>query len=174
MTASSKERIYIFDSSVFIDLNRINEHTFEIPQAIWDKLDELLTQGKIVSHMYVYEEIVMKKSKKPDKVSAWLSPKKSHFLKENQQQVTYMAEVVQKYPKLIDPNNEKEQADPWLVALARDLNTTDNSREFVLVTQENQNKTTNLPAACRDFNVQVISLKQFFTESGINFDATFS
>ncbi|HEY4963563.1 MAG TPA: DUF4411 family protein [Candidatus Saccharimonadales bacterium] len=167
------ERIYIIDSSIFIELNRINENSIEIPKPVWDKLDELLTSGKIISHRYVYEEIVSA-SKDPDKVSAWLAPKKEYFPLETPEQVAYMIEVVQKYPKLVKPENEKEDADPWLVALAIDNNKSENEKEFILVTQENQNKTTNLPAACKNFGIMTISLKQFLEEVSISFEVNIS
>jgi hypothetical protein len=167
-SAVEKVRIYVFDSSVFITLNRINENVLTLPQGVWDKLDEMMDEGKIISQRYVYEEVVTN-SNHPDRVSAWLAPKKEYFLRETPQQVTYMIEVVQRFPKLIDPENEKEQADPWLVALARDRNSTETDKSFILVTQESQSKTTNLPAACSIYGVESISLKTFFTEVGINF-----
>ncbi|HVI69278.1 MAG TPA: DUF4411 family protein [Magnetospirillaceae bacterium] len=170
--ATTKERIYVFDSSIFINLNRINEHSIEIPKDVWDKLDELMTAERIISQRYVYEEVVMN-SKTPDKVSAWLAPKKAYFFKENAEQIAFMIEVIQKYPKLINPNNEKEQADPWLVALARDKNLIEPEKSFVLVTQENPNKTVNLPAACKEYGIETINLRQFFNEVGIVFGVAF-
>ncbi len=74
--AKSKSRIYIFDASVLLRLNRINETDFEIPQAIWDKLSKMLDSGEIISQRYVYEEVVSD-SDNPDKVSAWFKPYKS-------------------------------------------------------------------------------------------------
>lgn len=164
----NKEQIYIFDACAFIELNRVNKNVMELPQDVWDKLDLYLKQGKIISHRYVYDEVVSS-SKNPDKVSAWLAKKKEYFPRETNQQVIYMIEVIKKYPKLIKPENEKEQADPWLVALARDKKATDQEKKYILVTQENQDKTTNLPAAAREYGIESINLRQFFKEIGLSF-----
>jgi hypothetical protein len=169
MTAAKKQRVYVFDADAFILLNRIDENVMELPKEIWDRLDDLMKKGQLISSRYVYKEIV-RESKDPDKLSVWLKPKKEHFPKENNQQVICMSEAVQKFPKLINPENEKEQADPWLVVLACDKNETEQDYEFVVVTQENKGKETNLPAACRHFGVEPISLKEFFKEIGIKFE----
>ena len=92
-----------------------------------------MDEGKIISHRYVYDEVVIAKSTKPDKVSQWLEPKKHHFPKETSDQVLLMSQVIQEFPKLIEIANEKEQADPWLVAMAMDKNNIETDKTFVLV-----------------------------------------
>jgi len=165
---SGKDRVYIFDTSVFLNLYLIDRDSMRLPDEVWDKLDELMQEGHIISHRYVYDEIVSD-SKDPDKISAWLLARKAYFPKESVAQVTHMIEVVKKFPKLIDADNEKEQADPWLVALAVEFNSQYDDKEFIVVTQEKKTKSTNLPAACSDFKVEAISLAEFFEEVGIKF-----
>ena len=166
MSTPKPARVYIFDASVFINLHLIDTRTFELPQEIWDKLDELMLEGRIISHRYVYDEVVTT-SDNPDKVSKWLQPRKSHFYLPTARQVEVMANVVNAFPKLIDPNNEKDQADPYLVAMGVELNETHNDVEHVVVTLEKQSKTIGLAAACRSQKVECITPAQFFDEIGI-------
>lgn len=81
MNSISKKKIYIFDANVFINLHRIDMHSIRLPDEVWVKLDELMMDGKIISHRTVYDEVVSG-SKNPDKISAWLRSRKDYF--ENQ------------------------------------------------------------------------------------------
>jgi hypothetical protein len=173
MHPAKKEKVYIFDACVFITLHQIDLRSIRLPDEIWNKLDELIVEGKIISHRTVYDEVVSG-SKKPDKVSAWLQPRKSHFELTTPRQIEIMADVVNQFPKLVDVDSEREQADPWLVALGVEKNEQSNEYEFVVVTQENQTKATKLPAACRAFSMQSISLAEFFEEMGITFGVAFN
>ena len=173
MTLASKEKIYIFDANVFINLHRIDMHSIRLPTEVWTKLHELMTSGKIISHRTVYDEVVSG-SKKPDKVSAWLQPRSSYFERSTARQIEIMADVINRFPKLIDVNIERDQADPWLVALAAEKIEQDSSHEYVVVTQESQASTVKLPAACKAFNVHSISLANFFEENGITFGVSFN
>lgn len=172
MTPDGKEKIYIFDANVFINLHRIDMHSIRLPDEVWTKLDELMTNGKIISHRTVYDEVVSG-SKKPDKVSAWLQPRTAYFERSTARQIEIMADVINKFPKLIDVNIERDQADPWLVALAAEKIEQDTSHEYVVVTQENQASTVKLPAACKAFSVHSIPLAEFFEENGITFGVSF-
>lgn len=173
MSSVEKEKIYIFDSNVFINLNTIDTHLIHLPDEVWTKLDELMTSGKIISHRTVYDEVVSG-SKQPDKVSAWLQPRKTYFERATARQIEVMSDVVNQFDKLIDVNNERDQADPWLVALAVEKNEQDPTHEYIVVTQEKQASSVKLPAACRSFSVGCIPLAQFFDENGITFGISVS
>jgi len=168
--AAVKPCIYILDASPLINLNRFDSDVFDIPEHVWTKLDELLEQGTITSNRHVYEEVVSG-SKKPDKVSAWLKPKKSLFPKETNAQVLYMAEAVKEFRGLVNPDSEKEQADAWLIAMARELSELDPDREYVIVTQENKNSPIKIPAAAKHYGIRSINQKEFFAEVGISLNS---
>lgn len=170
MAQQSRKCVYIVDSSSLISLNRFDSEVFELPERVWKRLDELLEDGTIISSRYVYEEIVTD-SQRPDKVSAWLKPKKSHFTKPTNQQVLYMAEAVNQFSGLVDPDSEKEQADAWLVALAREKAEQDPNTEYVMVTQENKNSPIKIPAACRKYGIRTINQKEFLAEVGIKLES---
>lgn len=173
MNAISKEKIYIFDANVFINLHRIDMYSIRLPDEVWAKLDALMTSGKIISHHTVYDEVVSG-SKKPDKVSAWLQPRKAYFEKTTARQIEIMADVINRFPKLIDIHIERDQADPWLVALAAEKIEQDTTHKYIVVTQENHASTIKLPAACKSFGVHSIPLAEFFEENGITFGVTFN
>lgn len=162
-----RPKIYIFDASVFIRLNRINEDDFEIPVAVWDKFTELFNLGELISHRYVYDEIVSS-SKDPDTVSKWFKQHKTHCPVENLAQVKLNSQVTKKFPELVKAKQEKEQADPWIIAMAVDLQSNDKEHEYIIVTQESRKSTVKIPAAAKDFGIDSITLKEFLQEKGIS------
>ena len=170
MDTHGPRKVYIFDASVFITLHRIDMDSIRLPQSVWDKLDSLLVAGTIISHRFVFEEVV-RDSEKPDKISLWLKPRKGYFETTNEKPYLDMVKaVLLKFPKLIDIDNEKNQADPWLVAMGVNKGLEHSDAEYIVVTQENKAKQTKIPAACRDFGVKSISLADFFEEIGVKFN----
>ena|SRR3990167_10687155 len=167
---SSKRVVYVFDTSVFLALHRHNTQVIELPKEIWDLLDQMMRDGEIISHGFVYGEIVNEKTEKPDMITRWLIPKKAYFQNESEDQASLVSVIIKDYQKLIDPAREKEQADPWVVALAMLLNKQTSfleDAEYVVVTQENPNSPIKIPAACRKYGVGCISLKEFFEKNRI-------
>jgi TusA-related sulfurtransferase len=165
-----KRVVYIFDSSAFITLHQYSAKVIELPKEIWDELAKMMAESNIISHIYVYDEIVSESTENPDMITKWLIPKKGSFEKESVEQAIIVALVVDKFPKLIDPEQEKEQADPWIIAQAITLKSQTNLLEdisYVVVTQENPNSTKKIPAACKSFGVESISLKDFFEKNNI-------
>ena len=170
MNKMASSKAYNFDTSAFLALYRHHTQVLELPQSIWDLLGRMIRNGSIVSHRYVYDEVVNEKADKPDMITQWLIPRKECFEKESADQAILVGEIVAEFPKLIDHEREKEQADPWIIAQTMILNKQTRlfeDKEYVIVTQENPNSTRKIPAACKHFKVRSISLKQFFEENNV-------
>lgn len=168
--SDEKRRIYIFDTSAFSALHRLHTQVIELPQRLWDKLAEMMKRGDIISHIFVYNEAINEHAEKPDMLTSWLIPRKASFLRESAEEALLVSQIVKKFPKLIDPAREKEQADPWLIAQAILLSQQPSlleSIEYVVVTQENKESTKKIPQACKSFKIESINLKEFFDENDI-------
>ena len=167
---ASREKIYVFDSSAFIALHRHNTQVIELPNEVWGHLTNMIEGGTIISHRYVYEEIVIEKSKKPDLITQWLIPKKKYFTPDNMEQLRIVSDIIAKFPRLIRADREKDQADPWVIALA-ELRIQQGSLlekpEYTVVTQENPNKSMCMPAVCRHRGINSMNLKEFFIREGV-------
>jgi hypothetical protein len=126
--------------------------------------------GEIISHRLVFEEISID-SKNPDFITTWIADKKEYFLNRTNAQIAEVPKIIKKFPELIDYKYEREQADPWLIALAIEKskeNTLFETCTPVVVSQEKQNSSKKIPAACKAFNIEHLSLKDFFKEIGLN------
>jgi hypothetical protein len=170
MSDENKRKVYIFDTSALSALHRLHTQVIELPQQLWDKLANMMQSGDIISHIFVYNEAVNEKAEHPDMLTAWLIPKKNCFQKDSVEQALLVASIVERCPGLIDPGNEKEQADPWLIAQAIVLSRQTGlfeTIEYVVVTQENKQSSKKIPQACKQFEIDSMNLKEFFHENSI-------
>ncbi|MFA4906999.1 MAG: DUF4411 family protein [archaeon] len=161
------EKIYCFDASIFIALNRINNF-FPVPD-IWDELEHLFNSDRLISHIYVYEEFKPEREK-PDFLAKWIKNKKKYFYGITEKQIQLTRRILEKFPDLIDYKREKNQADPWLIALAieknEEISLFGGNKVFYVISGEKHSSTKRIPAACREFNVTHMSFEEFAQDNG--------
>jgi len=169
MNNDLKETIFCFDSSALITLH--NYYWIDILDDILEELETLFSNGRIVSHILVFNELTTK-AKKPDDLSRWISNKHQYFKKMTGVQAQYVASIIKEFPRLIDPNAEKDQADPWLIAQILEdrsqpqLGFFRSNREFIVVSQEGERSPHKIPAVCKRYDIQHLNLKEFFKFNG--------
>jgi len=166
----TERKIYIFDTSAFVALSRTGEYVIRIPDSLWQYLETMMKSGQVISHKLVFDEISSNR-KNPDFITKWVKDKEKFFLPKTDAQKMKIPEIVRNFPKLIDPGNEKEQADPWLIALAMEKSQEENLFEIsasIVVSQENTTSSVKIPAACKYFGVSNCSLREFFDEIGLS------
>jgi len=169
-TALKKKKIYCFDTSAFVTLSRTSENIIKMPDSLWTHLEQMMKKGNLISHRIVFNEI-SSNNKNPDFITRWVLNKKDFFLIKSDSQRKQIPIIVSKFPDLIDYKMEREQADPWLIALAIEKSKEQTLFEIcasVVVSQENPNSSKKIPAACKFFNVKHLSLRNFFDEVGIS------
>lgn len=169
-TARKQRKIYCFDTSAFLALSRTNEKVIKIDDAIWKYLEKMMKMGGVISHRIVFNEIISG-TKNPPFIIQWIKGKRGYFLPKSDSQIAQIPEIVQQFPDLIDYARESEQADPWLIALAIEKSKEANLFEVyvsVVVSQENQNSSKKIPAACKHFRIGHHSLREFFDEIGLS------
>ncbi len=160
-------KIYCIDSSVFISLNRINQ-IIPIPD-IWIEFDKLFRSGRLLSHEFVYEEF-NPESKNPDFLAKWMKDKKEYFVGTTEKQFQLVEKILERFEGLINPDKEKNEADPWIIALAIEKNEEvtlfGQNIEYYVVSREKIKSSTKIPAACRAFNVPHMSFEEFLEDNG--------
>jgi len=162
-------KIYCVDSSAFFHLHYI--HKLISINSVWSELDKLFEEGKIISHEYVFDEFYSESSKR-DFIQKWIENKKKYFLPLTDRQFDIVNGILEKFPDLIDPEKEKNQADPWLIALALELmkdTSLFGKKDIIVVSQEKITSPKRIPAACKHFNVNHMNLEEFFKDNGWTF-----
>ena len=162
-------KIYCVDSSAFFHLYYI--HKLISINNVWSELDRLFEDGKIISHEYVFDEFYSESSKR-DFIQKWIEDKKKYFRTITGKQFDLVNSILEKFPDLIDPEKEKNQADPWLIALAIELKEDSSlfgKKEIIVVSQEKISSPKRIPAACKYFKVDHMNLEDFFKDNGWSF-----
>jgi hypothetical protein len=162
--------IFCFDTSAFVDINR---HLVGLIPQLYPELDKLFNSGRLISHQFVFEEITTS-SKKPDSLSKWIQPKRAFFKDISFRQTLIVADIVRKFPTLIHYNREKNDADPWLIALIieqksiRDLFSS--LQDYAIVSTESKFIPNRLPAVCKHYSIEHFDLPDFFSANGWSID----
>jgi hypothetical protein len=163
--------IYIMDSSSFIHLRRINP--IDIYKTPWEKLRNLIVEGRLITHSQVKEEI----TDGEDFLVDWVRELGNDWIYNvTAYQNKILPKIHKKYPKFIKPEN-KHDADPFIVALAcekkntRPLQMTFTKNEYVVVSNEYSAKNRNLqnkwevvkiPDFCEVYGIPCIDLFECF------------
>ncbi len=83
--------------------------------TLWNKLDTLVKSSRVISPQEVYGEL----DKKDDEVLKWVKQRKQMFVNLNdEEQIALVFDIEAKFPKLVDPQKETPEADPFVIALA--------------------------------------------------------
>ena len=144
---------------------------------MWIELEKMFMSGKLISHEYVYDEFFTESSK-PDFISKWIKNRKQYFYSVSDSQIELVQNILKKFPKLIDPEKEKNQADPWIIALAKEkmeeLSLFKGRTKIIVVSQEKITSSIKIPAACREFGVQHMNLEEFYKDNNWKFSISTS
>jgi hypothetical protein len=158
--------IFCFDTSAFVEINR---YLAQFVPQIYPELDKLFNSGRLISHRIVFNEITTR-SEKPDSLSKWINPKEAFFKEKSLQQTLLVADIIQKFPTLIHYNKEKDDADPWLIALVIEEKSKpdlfSSLRDYAIVSTESTFIPDRLPAVCKQYSVKHLDLPGFFVANG--------
>jgi len=167
---SNAREIFCVDASAFITMHRF--YPIRMIPDLWSHLEDLFNRKEILSHQIVFDEIVPKAGKK-DELAQWLNNFRSNFISTSQRQLELVPDILSNFPKLIDAESEKDQADPWLVAMLVEIMEQDGifgaQSDYVMVTTESERKATKLPAVCKHYNIRHMNLFEFFKANEFEF-----
>ena len=170
---SDKPEIYCIDTSAFGRIQRF--YPISVFPDLWEILEDLFQHKLIYPHKIVYDELVPKSGEK-DEIANLIIKYESNFLPITDGQTKLIRSVLETFPKLIDPESEKEQADPWLIATLIEQMENDQlfgeKSLYVLVSEESERSPNKIPAVCKHFNIRHMNLFQFFNQIGVKFSVT--
>jgi hypothetical protein len=154
--------MYVFDMSSLKEIFRIPRRVFP---SMWDKFDDLVKDGKIISVREVAKEI----ANGDGVLTEWAKGHKKVFLEPSTEEALFVADIF-KVRNFQNSLNQRKQlkggpfADPFLIAKAKALS-------FAVVTQESDKKpgSARIPNICKHFKVDCISLEGFMEKEGWKF-----
>ena len=155
---------YVIDSSSLIDMKLY--YRMSSFKTLWVRINDLIRQGRLAAPMAVLEELEYKS----DELTAWAQEhNESFFYSDSEYSLGQVSRILKQFPNLIDPNREREQADPFVIALALDRRDgpqqTFNRFNVCVVTEERINshrggktQKTKIPEVCDFFKIPCFSM----------------
>lgn len=86
----------------------------DLVPSLWDELDQRIRDREIVATKEVYVEI----SQKDDDLLEWVRERREMFIEVDDQIQQKVDLLVNRYPNWVDHESQKNEADPYVVALA--------------------------------------------------------
>jgi hypothetical protein len=125
--------------------------------GVWAALDHLIAMRQLVASEMVLEEL----KRKSDEVSAWSLVRREMFVDMDEAQSTEAQKIVRQYRRLIDERKGRNQADPFVIALAK-------LRGMVCVTEEDFGSATKvrIPYVCEELSVEYTNLVGLLRREG--------
>jgi hypothetical protein len=153
---------YVIDTSGLIMLESTFKYENTVFKAIWEEIEELISQGRFRTIDFVEEEINRYQGEK-DFLKKWVKEWK-HKLVFPSDKETFNAAIpiinAEYNTGFFDAKKlaeGQEEADPYLIAYCRVNN-------FILITNENKNKPNKIPLVAAKNSVRCIDIFDFMTE----------
>jgi hypothetical protein len=158
--------MYSIDTSALIGW-WVRRYPPEVFPSLKRKLEELIAAGKLNASRMVLDEL----GSKPDPLFVWAKGQSGFVMPVSQAVSDRAAELIKTYPILIDPNANRPQADPYVIALAE-------TQKWCVVTQETfaatktsgkRKRRTYIPDICQAIRVRCIDVLDLMKNEGWTF-----
>jgi len=150
--------MYCIDTSSLINLKLYRRDVFP---TIWNKLEDMIKDGELISPLEVYGETQRYYMK--DEIYYWCTKNKKMFKDIDEFQGRKLKDIEEQYDKKYWENemNKPKWADPWVIALSI-------CEEAIIVADE-KNKPNRIPYISATFGKEYLTLLDFFKKIGIKY-----
>ena len=142
---------YCIDTSALIRMSI--DYPRDVFPSLWEDLERLKSNVRLTAPRQVLEEL----RPKNDALLGWAKANRDMFAEVTEEQTRLVTDILRKFPELIDPDKTIPDADPFVIALA----STDGCS---VVTEEKGTSTGKIPGVCDHYQVQCLSLVEFFRQ----------
>jgi AhpD family alkylhydroperoxidase len=152
--------VYSVDTNVFIDWweRRYPPDVFPSVQKAMERLSQ---GGLLFAPERVHEEIDASGSKG---LKAWAKQNKSIFLPHDQQLQAEAQSIQFAYPDLIDNNSPHDEADRWVIAVAKIKGCPVVTHETAARAKKKPERSLFIPDVCKAMNIQCIELLELMRQ----------
>ncbi|MCK5505032.1 MAG: DUF4411 family protein [Thermodesulfovibrionia bacterium] len=147
--------IYSIDTSALLD-GWVRHYPPDVFPALWDRIDELIKDGKLRAT----EEVLFELEKKSDDVYKWVKSKSFLFVPIDDDIQITVRTILHKHERLVDARKNRSAADPFVIALAQ-LN---GCKVVTAELSSNNLRKPHIPDVCRALNIPSINFLQLVRE----------
>jgi hypothetical protein len=162
--------VYCIDTSALVDLKR--DYPLEVFVGVWQKLDELIREGRLFAPREVLREI----EKRDDELHLWVKSRLEMFREPSPGVIAITTEIVDRYQDFVDHEADTPEADPFLIAHSAVEDRARQASLFngrcVVISSElptGGRGRSRIPDVCRDYDLTHIRLRELFTREGWKF-----
>jgi hypothetical protein len=161
--------VYVIDTSSLIDLKPYPKDLFP---TLWTNLGALMAARRMISTKMVLQEL--EKYAVRDDITRWARKNKRAFVNIDGDQLRNVKRILAEFPGWVDADQERNTADPFLVALAMtkdprpSLELIDSKRIVVSEEKFKDNK-INIPSVCLKYQIECIDHFEMFRREGWKF-----
>lgn len=159
------QTIYVIDTSGLIKLESTFKYDNPVFKAVWDEIEEMISQGTFRTIDFVEDEINSYEGKQ-DFLKNWVKKWKKRLVVETDMESVNAAIPIvnaEYSTGFFDAKKQaegKEEADPYLIGYCKVYN-------CVLITNESKSKPNKIPAVAQTHGVKAIDLSDFLNERGL-------
>ncbi|PZS35023.1 MAG: DUF4411 domain-containing protein [Pseudonocardiales bacterium] len=150
---------YCFDTSALLQC-WARYYPMDVFPGLWDRLDAMIRGGELVAPDEVGREI----AKQDDGLNTWVKDRPELLIPLDDEIQRATSDVLDAFPELVKELSGRNQADPFVVALAR-------VRGLTVVTQEKggSQMRPRIPMVCRQVDVECMDVVSFIRDRGWTF-----
>lgn len=150
---------FCVDTSGWLDGWR-RHYPRDVFQSLWTNIETLIDAGEILASEEVYVEI----AKKDDDLHDWIKGRKEMLVSPEEAIQVRVAELLSRYPRLVDTLKGRSQADPFVIATAMECGAVVVTGE-VMGTEERP----RIPFVCNAEGIRCISFLEMIRELRLTF-----
>jgi hypothetical protein len=150
---------YSLDTSAILDgWNRY--YPPKVFPTVWERLENLAFKGVLIAT----EEVLRELEKQDDEVYRWVKAQANMVVPIDDQIQIEVSFILNAYPRLVNTQRNRSQADPFVIALARLV-------DGVVVSGEGRRSLKNpkVPDVCDDMGIPHMRLVDVLSQQGFTF-----
>lgn len=156
MVTKSEKTKYIIDTSSILSQKDNEPHRRLINKTLWQHIDALIEQQRIVTCSEIIEEV------NDDDLKKWFSGLQGVVIPIDNEIQENVRKVVTSNPQLIDFQKVKSSGDAFLIATAMKYGLT-------VITEENKKGEKKIPFVCRNLKVPCVDIWGLCEQEGWTF-----
>lgn len=149
---------YCIDTSALIDA-WVRWYPRDVFPSLWDRIEALVGEGEIVTP----DEVLHELERKEDSLLVWAKERKDMFRVLDEDLQRGGAEILGGFPNLVDSSSSITEADPWVIALAREMKASVVTGEKPTGQLESK---PHIPDVCKHYGIKCIGMLELIREQG--------
>lgn len=161
---------YVIDTSSLIELNR--RYPIDVFPNLWKNVEGLISKGFLISPEEVRKELLVK----DDSLKEWVTRQRHLFKPLTAKQIEIVRDIIQKFPSLAEHEKEIPVADPFVIALAVELEDVAQTtlapivKRRIIVTEERlRGEKIKIPFVSRNYGIECIIIIDMCRAEGWKF-----